>query len=110
MEEVKDYSGKASSTAAGSFCEESEAIAMVSDDPYRDFRSSMAEMVKAHELRDWPRLQELLHCYLQLNDKKTHKIIVLAFVDLLMHLMTHEKELFSFSSAPIWLSLRDLDK
>ncbi|PKU72951.1 transcription repressor OFP13 [Dendrobium catenatum] len=108
MEEVKEEN--VSKAATRNFFEESEAIAMVSDDPYRDFKSSMAEMVKAHELRDWPRLQELLHCYLQLNDRKNHKIIVLAFVDLLMHLMTHEKHLFSFSSPPLCLSLRDLDK
>ncbi|XP_020571327.1 nucleolar complex protein 3 homolog isoform X2 [Phalaenopsis equestris] len=109
MEEVKNCAPKAKTVPGSSFCEESEAIVMVSDEPYRDFRSSMMEMVKVHELRDWPRLQQLLHCYLRLNDRKTHKIIVLAFVDLIMHLMAHE-ELFSLSSAPLCFSLRDLEK
>ncbi|XP_029123250.1 transcription repressor OFP13 [Elaeis guineensis] len=80
-----------------SFHEESVALALASDDPYHDFRASMAEMVEAHQLREWPRLQELLHCYLRLNEEKTHEIIVLAFVDLLMHLVSKDKEGFPAS-------------
>ncbi|XP_017700635.2 transcription repressor OFP13-like [Phoenix dactylifera] len=80
-----------------SFHEESVALAMASDDPYHDFRASMAEMVEAHQLREWPRLHELLHCYLRLNEEKTHEIILLAFVDLLMHLVSQDKEGFSAS-------------
>lgn len=72
-----------SSEKAG-FCKESVTLAMASEDPYMDFRSSMKEMVVAHELTDLSCLQELLHCYLRLNDKSTHRFIVLAFVDLLM--------------------------
>lgn len=64
---------------------DSTPVAMASKDPYGDFRSSMEEMVTAHGLRDWPSLRELLHCYLRLNEQKTHGFIVLAFVDLLMH-------------------------
>nr|XP_010919418.1 transcription repressor OFP13 [Elaeis guineensis] len=78
-----------------SFHEESVALAMASDDPYHDFRASMEEMVEAYQLREWPSLQELLHCYLRLNEKKNHKIIVMAFVDLLMHLVSQDKQGFS---------------
>lgn len=66
------------------FCKESVTLAMASEDPYMDFRSSMEEMVVAHGLTDLSCLQELLHCYLRLNDKGTHRFIVLAFVDMLM--------------------------
>ncbi|KAJ0964320.1 hypothetical protein J5N97_029442 [Dioscorea zingiberensis] len=75
---------------APAFYEESVTVTVASDDPYRDFRASMEEMVVAHGLREWPRLQELLHCYLKLNEKKTHKVIVLAFMDLLMQLMAQD--------------------
>ncbi|XP_068651229.1 transcription repressor OFP13-like [Aristolochia californica] len=74
------------------FCKESVTMAMASEDPYLDFRVSMEEMVEAHGLRDWSCLQELLDCYLRLNEKKTHKIIVLAFADLLMNLIEEENE------------------
>ncbi|KAG1362365.1 transcription repressor OFP13 [Cocos nucifera] len=84
--------GVAAVVEKASFHEESVALAMASDDPYHDFRASMAEMVEAHQLREWPRLQELLHCYLRLNEEKTHEIIVLAFVDLIMHLLSEDRE------------------
>ncbi|RRT79802.1 hypothetical protein B296_00001621 [Ensete ventricosum] len=75
-----------------SFYEESITMAISSEDPYQDFRASMEEMVVAHELREWHSLQELLQCYLRLNERKNHKVIMLAFVDLLMQLMETEKE------------------
>lgn len=72
------------------FCEKSVRLSMASEDPYVDFRNSMEEMVVAHRLKDWSCLEELLHCYLKLNDEDTHKFIVLAFVDLLMATMEEE--------------------
>ncbi|KAG1354695.1 transcription repressor OFP13 [Cocos nucifera] len=78
-----------------SFHGESVALAMASDDPYHDFRASMEEMVEAYQLREWASLQQLLHCYLRLNEKKNHKIIVMAFVDLLMHLVSQDKQAIS---------------
>ncbi|MQM00521.1 hypothetical protein Taro_033255 [Colocasia esculenta] len=67
----------------------STPTAMASRDPYGDFRSSMEEMVMANGLWDWASLKELLHFYLRLNEKKTHGLIVLAFLDLLMQLPLH---------------------
>ncbi|XP_031482354.1 transcription repressor OFP13-like isoform X2 [Nymphaea colorata] len=69
------------------FCNDSITMSMNSDDPYWDFRASMEEMVEAHGLRDWPCLQALLQCYLKLNDKKTHRIIVCAFIDLIINIL-----------------------
>ncbi|KAL6906110.1 hypothetical protein ACP4OV_003711 [Aristida adscensionis] len=66
--------------------EGSVAVAVDSDDPYRDFRESMEEMVAAHGLRDWAALEELLAWYLRINGKHNHALIVGAFVDLLLGL------------------------
>ncbi|KAE9600485.1 putative transcription factor OFP family [Lupinus albus] len=56
--------------------------------PYEEFRRSMKEMVEArgrsHEGEiDWEIMEELLFCYLDLNDKKSHKFILSAFVDII---------------------------
>ncbi|WOK98738.1 hypothetical protein Cni_G07450 [Canna indica] len=88
-------SSLSSSSSSSSLCEESIMMAMSSEDPYHDFRASMEEMVAAHQLRDWHGLQELLHCYLRLNERENHRIIMLAFVDLLMHLLEQDKQIFS---------------
>ncbi|KAI3832581.1 hypothetical protein MKW98_002127 [Papaver atlanticum] len=63
---------------------ESVVMAMDSEDPYVDFRTSMEEMVEAHGLKDWDCLEELLSWYLKVNGKKNHGYIVSAFVDLLV--------------------------
>nr|CAB3463129.1 unnamed protein product [Digitaria exilis] len=69
-----------------SLAEGSVAVAVDSGDPYGDFRASMEEMVAAHGLRDWAALEELLACYLRINGKHHHHLIVGAFVDLLLGL------------------------
>ncbi|KAL7107934.1 hypothetical protein ACP275_06G084800 [Erythranthe tilingii] len=63
---------------------ESVAVALESDDPYLDFKKSMAEMVESHGLEDWDCLEELLRWYLKMNGKINHGFIVGAFVDLLV--------------------------
>ncbi|KAJ8464993.1 hypothetical protein OPV22_027545 [Ensete ventricosum] len=89
--DVPPSTGKAAvGTTRDSFYQECITMAMSSEDPYQDFRSSMEEMVAAHGLREWHSLQELLQCYLRLNETKNHKVIVMAFVDLLMHLMDQQ--------------------
>ncbi|XP_065868611.1 transcription repressor OFP14 [Euphorbia lathyris] len=58
--------------------------------PYNDFLVSMEEMIesKLEEDReiDWDFMEELLVCYLSLNDKKSRKFIISAFVDLIVSL------------------------
>uniref|UniRef100_A0A0E0KQE2 Transcription repressor n=1 Tax=Oryza punctata TaxID=4537 RepID=A0A0E0KQE2_ORYPU len=61
-------------------------LTVESEDPYGDFRSSMADMVAAHGLRDWEGLEELLAWYLKLNAKGVHGVIVGAFIDMLVSL------------------------
>ncbi|TXG69101.1 hypothetical protein EZV62_004036 [Acer yangbiense] len=66
------------------------AILTYSPKPYDDFRGSMQEMVEArlqdHPKVDWEFLEELVFYYLNLNDKKSHKFILRAFVDLVVEL------------------------
>ncbi|KAM7254559.1 hypothetical protein ACFE04_003939 [Oxalis oulophora] len=61
------------------------AVLKHSPSPYDDFRRSMQEIVEAN-LRtraklDWEFMEELLFCYLGLNDKKSYKFILSAFID-----------------------------
>ncbi|CAA0822360.1 Transcription repressor OFP14 [Striga hermonthica] len=70
------------------------AILKYSPSPYREFRRSMAEMVEVRlgggEKVDWDFLEELLFCYLDLNNEKIHRNVLRAFVDLLIVL--HEND------------------
>ncbi|XP_027343443.1 transcription repressor OFP14 [Abrus precatorius] len=62
------------------------ALLTYSPSPYEDFKRSMQEMVEArsrNNLINWDFMEELLFCYLNLNDKKSHKFILGAFVDLI---------------------------
>nr|ACU16598.1 unknown [Glycine max] len=60
------------------------ALLTRSTSPYEDFKRSMQEMVNNHEsVVDWDFMEELLFCYLNLNEKKSHKFILSAFVDLI---------------------------
>lgn len=61
-----------------------------SPNPYEDFKRSMHEMVEARMSFkgkiDWEFMEELLFCYLKLNDKKSYRYILQAFVDLVVAL------------------------
>ncbi|KAL8122976.1 transcription repressor OFP14 [Apium graveolens] len=64
------------------------AVLRYSWSPCDDFKSSMQEMMEARLHQngkvDWEFLEELLLCYLNLNDNKSHKYILSAFVDLIV--------------------------
>ncbi|KAJ4836681.1 hypothetical protein Tsubulata_043324 [Turnera subulata] len=66
------------------------AVLAYSPSPYEDFRRSMQEMVQErleHKGKiDWDFMEELLFCYLNLNEKKSHRFILSAFVDLIVRL------------------------
>ncbi|CAD5171235.1 unnamed protein product [Musa acuminata subsp. malaccensis] len=79
--------------------EGSVVLAMESEDPYRDFRRSMEEMVAAHGLNDWERLEELLVWYLKVNGKKTHRFVAAAFADLVLGLASPRPPPSSSSSS-----------
>ncbi|XP_047310181.1 transcription repressor OFP14 [Impatiens glandulifera] len=64
------------------------AVFTYSTCPHDEFRVSMKAMVDARlrqdgKVVDWKFMEELLFCYLNLNDKKSYKYILNAFVDLI---------------------------
>lgn len=70
--------------------EGSVAVEMESKDPYRDFRASMEEMVKAEGgvgKNGWVWFEEMLVWYLRLNKRWAHEFIVGAYCDVLMEMM-----------------------
>ncbi|XP_017605904.2 transcription repressor OFP14-like [Gossypium arboreum] len=70
------------------------AVLTYSPNPYDDFRRSMQDMVetrlKHNSDIDWDFMEELVFCYLNLNDKKCYKFILNAFVDLVVDLRQHD--------------------
>ncbi|KAI8557214.1 hypothetical protein RHMOL_Rhmol05G0319200 [Rhododendron molle] len=58
---------------------ESFAVVKTSEDPQRDFRESMVEMILENNLRASKDLEDLLACYLQLNSDEYHELIVEVF-------------------------------
>ncbi|KDP37207.1 hypothetical protein JCGZ_06263 [Jatropha curcas] len=72
------------------------AVIQYSASPADDFRRSMQEMAESRIERegkmDWDFMQELLYCYLDLNEQKSHKFILNAFVDLVVSLRQRSDE------------------
>ncbi|CAK9161470.1 unnamed protein product [Ilex paraguariensis] len=73
------------------------AVLTYSQSPHCDFRQSMKEMIGAqmdHRGKvDWEFMEELLFCYLNLNDRKSYKYILSAFVDLIVILRQNSGEI-----------------
>ncbi|GAB2227151.1 hypothetical protein Droror1_Dr00008963 [Drosera rotundifolia] len=63
---------------------ESVFLTLDSKDPVLDFRVSMEEMIRTHDLNDWDSIEELLVWFLMVNEKENYGYIVDAFVDLLL--------------------------
>ncbi|KAK8476762.1 hypothetical protein V6N13_131114 [Hibiscus sabdariffa] len=59
---------------------DSIAVEKDSDDPYRDFRQSMLQMMEEKHIYSTNDLQELLRCFLELNSPCHHRVIVEAFM------------------------------
>ncbi|XVE79180.1 hypothetical protein DITRI_Ditri14bG0037300 [Diplodiscus trichospermus] len=53
-----------------------------SNDPYRDFRHSMLQMIIEKQIYSKDDLQELLQCFLELNSPCHHDVIVKAFMEI----------------------------
>lgn len=68
--------------------EDSIAVLTYSPSPHKDFSRSMREMIEARLQQnrkvDWDFMEELLFCYLNLNEKKSYKYILSAFVDVIV--------------------------
>ncbi|XP_059279151.1 transcription repressor OFP7-like [Lycium ferocissimum] len=61
---------------------ESFAIVKKSADPYEDFKNSMKEMIMEKEMFEAEDLEQLLLCFLSLNSRHHHAIIVEAFTEI----------------------------
>ncbi|MED6118424.1 hypothetical protein PIB30_002130 [Stylosanthes scabra] len=72
---------------------ESFAVVKKSKDPYEDFKRSMMEMIREMEMRDAEDLQQLLQCFLALNSRSYHDVIVRAFMEIW-------QEMFLMKAAP----------
>lgn len=63
----------------GAKVRESFAVVKKSNDPYGDFKKSMAEMIMEKQMSEAEDLEQLLLCFLSLNSPQHHGIIVEAF-------------------------------
>ncbi|CAK9150737.1 unnamed protein product [Ilex paraguariensis] len=61
---------------------ESFAIVKKSDDPYEDFKRSMMEMILEKQMFEKEDLEQLLQCFLSLNSRHHHGVIVEAFSEI----------------------------
>lgn len=71
----------ASSRAQGKVGE-SVAVVKSSQDPYHDFKTSMLEMIVEKQIFQPSDLEQLLQCFLSLNSKQHHEIIVQVFTEI----------------------------
>lgn len=61
---------------------ESVAVVKSSEDPYNDFRDSMLEMILEKQIFKPIDLEKLLQCFLSLNSRQHHGVIVEAFTEI----------------------------
>ncbi|GMP28286.1 hypothetical protein CsSME_00003898 [Camellia sinensis var. sinensis] len=61
---------------------ESFAVVKKSEDPYEDFKRSMMEMILEKQMFEERDLEQLLQCFLSLNSRHHHRVIVEAFADI----------------------------
>lgn len=72
---------EAESAACSGRIEESVAVVTETEDPYREFRRSMLQMIFEKEIFSPEDLQHLLRCFLRLNSAAHHDVILRAFFD-----------------------------
>ncbi|OMO87599.1 hypothetical protein CCACVL1_08890 [Corchorus capsularis] len=68
--------------AAEGKVKESVAVVTKSEDPYEDFKRSMLEMILEKQMFEAKDLEQLLQCFLSLNSRQYHEIIVEAFTEI----------------------------
>ncbi|RDX73826.1 Transcription repressor OFP8, partial [Mucuna pruriens] len=70
------------SAVEGKVMKESFAVVKKSKDPYEDFKKSMMEMITEMEMSEAEDLEQLLQCFLALNSRSYHAVIVRAFMEI----------------------------
>ncbi|KAI4366384.1 hypothetical protein MLD38_022268 [Melastoma candidum] len=74
----------------GAEVRDSVAVVKRSENPLEDFRTSMIEMVVERRMFEAPDLERLLRCFLSLNSREYHGIIVEAFSELWQMMFSDE--------------------
>ncbi|KAK8503484.1 hypothetical protein V6N13_094685 [Hibiscus sabdariffa] len=64
------------------------AVVKDSNDPYKDFRHSMLQMIVEKRIYSESDLGELLRCFLELNSRCHHRVIVEAFTEIRDRIVT----------------------
>ncbi|KAL4283161.1 hypothetical protein GQ457_16G008050 [Hibiscus cannabinus] len=64
------------------------AVVKDSNDPYKDFRHSMLQMILEKRIYSESDLRELLRCFLELNSPCHHRVIVEAFTEIRDRIVT----------------------
>ncbi|TKY75143.1 Transcription repressor OFP8 [Spatholobus suberectus] len=80
--EVKKTSTAATRNSVEGKVKESFAVVKKSKDPYEDFKKSMMEMITEMEMSEAEDLEQLLQCFLALNSRSYHAVIVRAFLEI----------------------------
>ncbi|TKY47244.1 Transcription repressor OFP2 [Spatholobus suberectus] len=75
----RSVSSKACKASMNAGFPEGFAVVKSSLDPQRDFRESMVEMIDENNIHESKDLENLLACYLSLNSREYHDLIVKAF-------------------------------
>ncbi|XWS29314.1 hypothetical protein CRYUN_Cryun24cG0018400 [Craigia yunnanensis] len=78
---------------------ESFAVVKKSEDPYEDFKRSMMEMILEKQMFEEKDLEQLLRCFLSLNSRHHHGVIVQAFVEIWEALFSRRSTSFQLSCA-----------
>ncbi|XP_022741250.1 transcription repressor OFP7-like [Durio zibethinus] len=76
---------------------ESFAVVKKSEDPYEDFKKSMMEMILEKQMFEEKDLEQLLHCFLSLNSRHHHGVIVQAFAEICETLFSRKSTSFRVS-------------
>ena len=58
-----------------------------STDPPRDFKESMVEMIVENDMNALEDMQELLECYLSLNSREYHGVIMEVFREIWLEIV-----------------------
>ncbi|KAL2484937.1 Transcription repressor OFP4 [Abeliophyllum distichum] len=74
-----------SSSSSWKSASENFAVVKSSQDPQKDFRESMVEMIVENNIRASKDLEELLACYLSLNSDEYHDMIIKVFKQIWFH-------------------------
>ncbi|XVF59597.1 hypothetical protein PTKIN_Ptkin07bG0288500 [Pterospermum kingtungense] len=78
---------------------ESFVVVKKSEDPYEDFKRSMMEMILEKQMFEDKDLEQLLNCFLSLNSRHHHGVIVQAFTEIWEALFSPTSTSFRVSCA-----------